>query len=482
MLSACGPPARIDAPPPSSVADAALAADSAIALAPTYASAPVSLDLRLLLGEIEQTIPTHIGSLDNRLLVSTSPRTWVAIEVLRGPLDITFGHGSVTLATRVAYRGRVWRKVLLTTVSASCGTGEKAPLASIRIRTTYRLDTQWRIRTRSQVLTVERATADPADECHVTFLGLDVTDKVLDAARAAIAKELKVADARLASVDVRGAVAPAWAALQQPISARDSTIWLSLHPEAIGVGPVTVKDSVASAMLTLLARPQVLAGVRPAADSLPLPPLTKVPVGDTLIAMIGGELTYGAANDILRSELRGHKLRVRGRRLTVDDVAMSYIGRNRVALGVQLSGAVEGRIYFVGTPLYDPATDAISVPDLDYDVQTSNILVQGISWLSGDKLRDDLRRKARVPAGALLDAVRGAANREITRDVTDGVHLSGRIGSAHALAARATASGFRAQAMGGGKLALRVRVDSVFANTHIPREPIKGIAEDSTGD
>ena len=28
---------------------------------PTYASAPVSVDLRLILREIEGTIPTHIG-------------------------------------------------------------------------------------------------------------------------------------------------------------------------------------------------------------------------------------------------------------------------------------------------------------------------------------------------------------------------------------------------------------------------------------
>jgi hypothetical protein len=84
--AACGPPRQIDAPPPTTVTETAQ--DSEAVAPPSYASAPVRLDLRLVLREIEQTIPDHIGSLENRLLIAKSPRTWVAIEVLRGPIEI----------------------------------------------------------------------------------------------------------------------------------------------------------------------------------------------------------------------------------------------------------------------------------------------------------------------------------------------------------------------------------------------------------
>lgn len=472
---ACGPPKKLDAPPPAATADRTADADSMPPLPPTYASAPVSVDLRLILREIENTIPTHIGSLSDRLLVSTSPRTWVALEVLRGPLDIDFGPGSMTVTATVAYRGRVWRKVPLATVSASCGTGEKAPLARIRIRTSYRVDSTWHIRTASKVLSAERATADPADECHVTFLSINVTDKVLDAATQAINKALRVADARLAMVDVRGAVVPVWASLQQPISIRDTTIWLMLHPRAVGVSGISVRDSFAHGTVTLLAEPAIRSGPRPAPDTTPLPYLTRVQGVDTVLTVLDGLLTYPAANAILRQSLRGHKIRVRGRRLIIEDVAMAYIGHHRIALGVLLSGAVEGRVYFLGTPSYDPATDAIVVPDLYYDVRTSNLLVRSIAWLAGDKLRDEMRRTARVPAAAMLDLARGLANAEITRTLADGVELSGQLGAARALRVRATAEGLRARASGTGRLALQIKLESIFANTHIPRHPIKGL-------
>ncbi len=474
-LAACGPPREIDAPPPTALAESTLVEEPAAP--PSYASAPVRLDLRLVLREIEQTIPDHIGSLDNRLLILKSPRTWVALEVLRGPIEIDLGSSSMTLSALVAYRGRVWRKIPLTTVSASCGTGDQAPVARIRIRTRYRVTPNWRIRTQSEVLGVERATAEPADECRVTFLGIDVTDKVLAAAREAIQKQLKLADARLASVDVRGALAPVWSALQQPIPIADSTIWLTLDPREVGVGPITVRDSIAHATVTLRAQPRIRAGVRPEPDSIPLPNMSRVEAADTVVAVIDGSLSWAAANGILQQELRGIRLRVRGRRIVIQDVAMTYIGRNRVSLEVRVSGAAIGRMHLTGTPTYDPARDAITVPDLDYDVHTSNLLVHGISWLAGNKLRNELRRKAILPASAMLDLARGLANQEITRTLADGVRLSGEIGAARALTARATAQGIRAQARGVGKLALDIRLEDVFADTHIPREPIKGIEE-----
>lgn len=478
-LLACGPGRRINAPPPARVADTGAVADTGLPPAPTYASAPVSVDLRLILDEINRTIPTHMGSLDKRLLVATSPRTWVALEILRGPLDIDFGPSSMTLSAVVAYRGRVWRKVPLTTVSASCGTGDRAPLARIRIRTDYRITPSWRIRTESRVLDVQRATAEAADDCRITFLGIDVTTKVLAAAKDAIDKALRVADAQLGAVDVRGAVRPVWAAMQQPMPIADSTLWLALRPTAVGVGPVAVRDSFAHATITVMAQPRISSGDRPEPDSTPLPDLTKVQAADTLSATVDATLGYDVANEMLRKELRGKRFWIRGRRIVVRDIGMTYLGASRVALNVLLGGAATGRVYFIGTPTYDAAADAITVPDLTYDVQTSNLLVQGITWLAGDKLRDGLRRQARVPAGTMLELVRGLANKEITRTLADGVQLSGALGSAEAMSVRATSAGLRARARTTGKLALHIRVESVFANTHIPREPLKGL-KDST--
>ena len=479
----CGPPARVRAPRPEVVIDSAPAADSAPSLPPTYASAPVSLDLRLLMDEIERTIPRRIGSLDARVLVSAyKPRAWLALEVERGPLDIEFGRGSMTMATTLTYRGRVWVKVPLTTVSASCGTTNAAPRVRVRIRTDYELDAAWRVHTRSRVLDVAPASGDDRDKCHVTFVKVDVTDRVVAAARDEMQKALATVDAQIARLDVRGAVTPAWRALQQPIALQDTTLWLTLRPRAVGVGPVTVRDSTARALVTVLAEPRIRSGPRPPGDSLPLPNLTRLEGRDTLVTALDGSLDYGTANRLLRAELRGRRLRIRGRRVVVENLGMSYLGRGRITLGVQLSGAVEGRVWFVGTPRYDPETDAVVVPDLDYDARSLGMLAQGVQWLAGTKLRDALRREARLPARALLDFVRSEANRELdSLPLAPGVHLSGSLGPARALDVRATATGLQARARGGGRLALDIRAERVFADLHIPRQPIRGVAEREPG-
>jgi hypothetical protein len=256
---------------------------------------------------------------------------------------------------------------------------------------------------------------------------------------------------------------------------RYTPLGLRVPPLAVGLRMGWGRDSFAPATVTLLAQPSIRSGVKPPPDTTPLPYLTRVEGVDTLVSVVDGTLSYPAANEILRQSLRGHKLHVRGRRLVIEDVAMTYIGHHRIALGVLLSGAVEGRIYFIGTPAYDARTDAIVVPDLSYDIHTTNLLVQSIAWLTGDKLRDELRRTARVPASSMLDLARGLANQEITRTLADGVKLSGEIGAARALQVRATSKGLRARARGTGRLALDIRLESIFANTHIPRHPLKGM-------
>ena len=52
LAAACGPPRKVNVPPPTTTADQA-EADSLPPAPPTYASAPVSVDLRLILREIE---------------------------------------------------------------------------------------------------------------------------------------------------------------------------------------------------------------------------------------------------------------------------------------------------------------------------------------------------------------------------------------------------------------------------------------------
>jgi hypothetical protein len=63
---------------------------------------------------------------------------------------------------------------------------------------------------------------------------------------------------------------------------------------------------------------------------------------------------------------------------------------------------VRGRIFFTGTPRLDLAARQLTVPDLDFDVGSTDLLAQGLSWWQGDAVRDLLRARAVIPDSAVL--------------------------------------------------------------------------------
>ena len=100
---------------------------------------------------------------------------------------------------------------------------------------------------------------------------------------------------------------------------------------------------------------------------------------------------------MLRRALVGKEIPIANRKLTIQSVDLLGIGGGRVALGVRFTGGVMGHMYLTGTPSYDPEADQLLVPDLAYDLRTSDALVQGLAWLKDDAIQNFLREKARFP-------------------------------------------------------------------------------------
>lgn len=97
---------------------------------------------------------------------------------------------------------------------------------------------------------------------------------------------------------------------------------------------------------------------------------------------------------ILRKALVDRSIEQAGHLVRFRDMSISGIGAGKVALGVRISGAVRGRLYFTGTPQVDTVAHEITVPDLDYDIGSAEILVKGCEWLSDVQMRDFLRERA----------------------------------------------------------------------------------------
>lgn len=391
--------------------------------------APISYALAPLRAALEQSVPRRFGNLEQRHRVGGNARRLVAFTATRTPFRVTFADGRATLEATVSYQARGWyRPVIGPTVSASCGTGDTMPRITVRLVSDVALSGAWQLGTTTRLVSAQPTTDTKRDQCTVTFLDIDVTDHVIRALEGAVRQRLPGVDRKLARIDVKARVTRWFGLLQRNIRVTDS-LWLQINPDRVGLGKVSLIDSALVAEVRLTAHPRLVTGPAPVPTANPLPPLGRPigEVGDSARLHIEGLLGYPEASAALQRELAGRRFSRFGRAVRLEQVRLYPLADGRVVLAVRVVGGVRGEVFLVGTPQLDTATRTLTVPDLDFDVATSDALVAGVAWLKKADLVAQLRQSARFPLDTLLEETRRRVEQSLNRDLTEGVRLSGAV-------------------------------------------------------
>jgi hypothetical protein len=459
----------LDAPQPRWIPETA---DTLLTMPLSVVEAPVTYDLDTAIDSLEAAVPTTYGDLEQRIESRKNERVTFAFHLRRSPFRVRVEGQSVRISADVEYSGRVWYDPPIgPEVEVSCGTGEDLPRrATLTLESTGELTRDWGLRTRSRVVRVEALSDSGRDRCRLTFLRLDVTDRVLEHTRTMLEEKLAHFDEAVARWPVRPRFEKIWRQLQRPMRLADS-VYMAIHPSEAQIGSIGANGKLAFANLRLIAAPRVTTGPKPNLEHVPLPPLERAhDVGRGARVLLDASFTYPVATDMLKEGLVGRRVELAGRHVRIRDVRLSGIGGGKVALGVRLSGGIRGRLFFTGTPTFDAPTRSIVVPDLDYDVGTAKVLVQGYEWLNDVKLRDFLREMARLPDSAVVRTLSELAETGMNRDLpARGVRLSGRIDQAGVIAVRATREEIRVHAVADADI--KVSIDRAPS---IPRPPEAG--------
>ena len=447
----------------------------------SYVSAPIIFDYRPLIEQIEQRIPRVIGSVEKetRKQVMSSPKVWVAAELTRSPLEFTFKDNTVTVSTSFEYRANAWAKPLLITYNVSCGMGKERPRLNLTVSTTYDVTSNWHLKTKSRLVKFDRPTTTERDQCEISFVHIDVTEKIISAVTGVLEKELAKLDTTIGKVSIQKPVDDLWDKLQRPISIAKGKLWFRIRPQQVALGSITATDSTLVARLDLQAKPRIRAGERPPDDTMPLPSLGRTKaVTDTVDVFIEGTLHYDAANEALAKRVSGKTIGKGWRRVKIERIVAGPAGMGKILLGVTISGAANGTVYVVGTPSYDSVTKLMTVPDLAFDVKSQGYLESAAGWLLNGPLLDEVRSEAKLPVQQLLDQLVQIVNKEINRPLSEGIYLRGAVSDAHALSVRAVQRGVIVDAMGLGRIWLEIEKKDLLPKKRlIKQKPAKAPAE-----
>lgn len=408
-------------------------------LQPSRVAAAVRMPLAPLAELLEDAVPLAYGDLDRREELPGHDRTDLAFRLRRGPFRVAISGDTATIRATVAYGVRLWYDPpVLPEVGGSCGTDpdEPSPRLTVVLRAPIAVDSTWRLRTHARVVDVRPATKTDRDRCSVTIIGVDVTDRIVEAARGFLEGHVGDIDELARGVDTRSTFAGWWDTLQEPIHLTDS-LWLAMRPSSLRRGPIRGDGDSLEIGLSLTAHPRLYYGPRPDLPAVPLPHLDTGRVSDGLDLRVEARAEYDAASDFLREELVGRTFEQGGRTIRVDSLQVFGIGGGRLAVAVRVSGDVAARLYLVGTPEVDERTGRISVPDLDFDLATRNVVFAAVAWLKADALRDQLREKANFPAAPAVRFLSGWLEEGLNRRLSEDLRVEGRVDSVRILGVRA---------------------------------------------
>jgi len=416
---------RVEAPEPAR--NFSEGGDTLPPLAPGTIVAPLWLDLASATRALEQQVPRRFGNINERITLAESKRKSFAFELTREPFKVSFDADTVILTSVVHYKGSGWYDPPIgPTINGECGTEGPPPRARLTLRLVPSLTPDWRLRVRGRVDTIVPLTATDRDQCKVSFLNFDVTGRVLDGASKALTALLPSVVAEISRIDVRTPLEKIWSDLQKPIKITDS-LWLLLGPMAVHLGQVESTRETVGATVGVLAMPRIVTGPRPVPAVTPLPPLGPMREAEGFSLPIEATFDYAVMSGELTRRLRGLKVKAPGGHLEVKKVTVIGVSKGRLSVGLDFGGSASGRIWFVGSPRYDPATGLITVPDLDFDATSAGLLVQSVAWLKGDQIREFVRTQATVPVGDVLKRIETMALKEMNRTLARGVEFQVRI-------------------------------------------------------
>ena len=312
-------------------------------------------------------------------------------------------------------------------VEARCGHGDDPPKrVNLAAHSALTWSDRWRLHTRTTF--EEPVFVEP---CQLQGLNLDATPllkSVLQPRLTALAQSIDRIIRERTEAKKRAELV--WQRLQEPVQFAENQ-WLAFNPGDVRVSPITSNGTLTiQTSVNLLMQPKIVNGSKPMKPQIPLPPL-KIASGSQEGFHLALPITvpYDRINQRLEQEMIGQEFKTPlGDRVKVEGVQL-YGSGDRLILAIKVSGGVNGSFYTTGTPVFDEGMGVLKFVDLDFTVDTRNVLVRSANWMFHEDILSQLTAEAFIDLSGQLKTLRSRLETALTRDLRPGARLEAEVSS-----------------------------------------------------
>ena len=340
-------------------------------------------------------------------------------------------------------------------VEGRCGHGDDPPKRlNLAARSALTWSDQWRLQ--SHTTFAEPVFVEP---CQLAGLDLDATPllkSVLQPRLVALGQSIDRIIRRRTEAKKRAETV--WQKLQEPVEL-SANQWLVSNPSDARVGPITSNGTLfVKTSVNLVMEPKIVSGSKPEAVPTSLPPLqlAALPLEGFHLALPIA-LEYARINQRLEEEMLGQEFQTPlGDTLKVEGVQF-YGSGDKLILALRVSGAVNGNLYATGTPVFEEGLGILRFVDLDFTVDTRNVLVRSANWMFHENILSSLKAHAVIDLSSQLQTLRSRLETALTRDLGPDARLQAEVLTLRPRGVYPTASGVEVHIIADGAMWVELR-------------------------
>jgi Domain of unknown function (DUF4403) len=308
-------------------------------------------------------------------------------------------------------------------ISGNCGF-DKEPMRRVDIFFSTQLAflPDYRIRTLSRPDSLRAL-----DRCTMSVFSMDMTQQILDSIRSSINAVCATLDRSVAgsnfTATVKQAAVRAWQ--RTPIGPYG---YLTINPADVRIGTLDYTRDTFHISLGLSCRPELGSDSSNRFSAIPaLPPLRSGNNRGGVNLYLAVQYDYTFLNKVMNDSLRDKSFLVEGNAIQIKGVAVKGIDHHRLEIAIDFGGSRSGRIYIRGRPVLDTARQTLTIPDIDYSLESKDFMIKLARAFFGKRIKQSLRGNSYLDLGALLRTNAPVLDAQLNRQLAPNLRSTGHV-------------------------------------------------------
>lgn len=393
---------------------------------------PIHINLKAVAAMADKNVDTVFTS-------PNYPNDWVEADCAtrykyrfrRSPFRMAMQGNTLTLgftgfyqivgSTRACVKGTIlspW------TPACKCGFNEPERKVDISFATTFRLQpNHWLLSD------IKRNEPKAHDKCEVCFWGQDVTNSVLAGLKAELDLSRKAMADSFGRFNLRPFMQQAWNKMNEvyPIPGIG---YFTLNPKKLRMENLSGKGDWLNLNIGVTASP-VVTMVKPEEKKSALPDLASTAHPGGFSINLEAALQYDSLSKVLEASLFNKRFDVGEglfkKHIIIRGVEVGGNEQGQLLITLDFSGSFDGTVYFTGKPVYNVQKKAIEVENLEYNLQTKNLLLKTAKWLFNSRIIEELKKNTSFDMTAYYAKASATLNEWLNKEWATGIKGVGKV-------------------------------------------------------